>query len=812
MSSSPFTIYQSSTPQRGVISRLGRNLVSCFTRFLNLNIVSGNYQSASIYTQLPLPLVVKVIDKNNQPVSGQRINWSTVNFGVFETTHSFTGTQGTSSILYTVDNLSGTGSVLATVNNNSVVFTTYKLTATPDIILAVSSQDQTTLANTPVSSIPSVKIIDIADNPVANYPVTFSIGTGGGSVTGSNQLTNSSGIATVGGWTSGPSGICSLICSASTNISGSPLTFTTTVIASSPTQISASAGNNQTGFIAGQVAPQKLEVLIRDSGNSAVANQLVYFGIYSDIPSTNSTSSVMIPSTSFTGPTGRASSSLSSSTIVGTIYPIAYFLDTTGSAIYTIFTESSTYGTKNKLKIYTEPASTGTSGLPLPGQPAIEIVDINNNRVSNATDAITASIASGNAVIVSGSATQSFAGLGTYRNLTLVDLDSGSNIIAFSSPGLTPISSALVSLIPPIPYKLQFSTSITDTTVGSTISSFYVNVLDNTDVLVPTANNTVTIQLSGSGATLSGTTTKVASNGSVLFSNLSLSNSGSFKFYATSSGLLPATSSLFNITSSSGSLHPNEPAGFSRIAEVDFTTQTTLPSNTTYQLYGAAGYWYSNRGHAAPNPSSVGGWRVQFPAGTTEGSTPNTLHVKASAAASPPTFSEVYIHIKGYRVGATVAEGGDGQFEQNGHGEKLVFIRMGNLSTGAVIMKNRGPGAPSRVVSQYGFRGGWDGGGTPPTVDYNGSLNLMQTGVECELEYYLKVNTPDVADGILKQWLNGAIINSLNITNGLWLVTGKSMNVYELWFDPTYGGGGGGVTKTRNDYIYIKSIYWSGKP
>ena len=64
----------------------------------------------------------------------------------------------------------------------------------------------------------------------------------------------------------------------------------------------------------------------------------------------------------------------------------------------------------------------------------------------------------------------------------------------------------------------------------------------------------------------------------------------------------------------------------------------------------------------------------------------------------------------------------------------------------------------------------------------------------------------------MKQWLNGAIINSLNITNGLWLVTGKSMNVYELWFDPTYGGGGGGVTKTRNDYIYIKSIYWSGKP
>jgi Bacterial Ig-like domain (group 1) len=56
-----------------------------------------------------------------------------------------------------------------------------------------------------VSERPSVIVRDQAGQPVAGARVTFSVETGGGTVTGGNATTDASGIATVGSWTLGPS-------------------------------------------------------------------------------------------------------------------------------------------------------------------------------------------------------------------------------------------------------------------------------------------------------------------------------------------------------------------------------------------------------------------------------------------------------------------------------------------------------------------------------------------------------------------------------------------------------------------------------
>jgi hypothetical protein len=50
-----------------------------------------------------------------------------------------------------------------------------------------------------------VIIKDAAGNPVANQSVTFTVGSGGGSVTGGAAVTSSAGIASVGSWQLGPS-------------------------------------------------------------------------------------------------------------------------------------------------------------------------------------------------------------------------------------------------------------------------------------------------------------------------------------------------------------------------------------------------------------------------------------------------------------------------------------------------------------------------------------------------------------------------------------------------------------------------------
>jgi hypothetical protein len=71
-------------------------------------------------------------------------------------------------------------------------------------IAANSSVAFTALPGAQVIELPSVTLSDRTGTPVAGAIVTFTVTSGGGSVTGATATTNSSGIATVGGWTLGP--------------------------------------------------------------------------------------------------------------------------------------------------------------------------------------------------------------------------------------------------------------------------------------------------------------------------------------------------------------------------------------------------------------------------------------------------------------------------------------------------------------------------------------------------------------------------------------------------------------------------------
>jgi Big-like domain-containing protein len=70
-------------------------------------------------------------------------------------------------------------------------------------IVAHSATAVTAPPGTQVTQLPSVLVSDASGNPVAGAPVTFTVTSGGGTVTGGTETTNSSGIATVGSWTLG---------------------------------------------------------------------------------------------------------------------------------------------------------------------------------------------------------------------------------------------------------------------------------------------------------------------------------------------------------------------------------------------------------------------------------------------------------------------------------------------------------------------------------------------------------------------------------------------------------------------------------
>jgi len=83
-------------------------------------------------------------------------------------------------------------------------------------IEAVSSTNIGGAPGAQVSEPPSVLVKDENGNPVSGVPVTFTVTSGGGSVTGNHPTSNASGIATVGSWTLGAtSGTNTLVATAS---------------------------------------------------------------------------------------------------------------------------------------------------------------------------------------------------------------------------------------------------------------------------------------------------------------------------------------------------------------------------------------------------------------------------------------------------------------------------------------------------------------------------------------------------------------------------------------------------------------------
>jgi hypothetical protein len=72
------------------------------------------------------------------------------------------------------------------------------------LMTVVAGEGQSALVNTAVPIAPAVEIVDAWGNPVVGLEVTFTVASGGGSVTGGVVTTDSSGRATVGSWVLGP--------------------------------------------------------------------------------------------------------------------------------------------------------------------------------------------------------------------------------------------------------------------------------------------------------------------------------------------------------------------------------------------------------------------------------------------------------------------------------------------------------------------------------------------------------------------------------------------------------------------------------
>ena len=102
-----------------------------------------------------------------------------------------------------------------------------------DTMVIAGGNGQTAVAGTAVATAPSVYVYDGSGNPVSGLTVTFSVWSGGGSVTGAAAVTGDDGIATVGSWTLGPVPGANALRATCAGVSGSPVTFTATGVVGS---------------------------------------------------------------------------------------------------------------------------------------------------------------------------------------------------------------------------------------------------------------------------------------------------------------------------------------------------------------------------------------------------------------------------------------------------------------------------------------------------------------------------------------------------------------------------------------------------
>jgi hypothetical protein len=189
--------------------------------------VSGDAQSGTVGTALPQPLVVRVTDTHGNPTPGVAVTFSvTSGGGTVGTASVATDAQGLASTTYVLGRQAVGNVVTATVAGLPAVgFTLTAQAGAPAAISKAAGDNQQARSGTAVPVAPSVLVTDASGNPVSGVTVTFTVASGGGTVTGAVATTGANGRATVGSWTLGAVGTNTLTASAG---AAGTVTFTAT--------------------------------------------------------------------------------------------------------------------------------------------------------------------------------------------------------------------------------------------------------------------------------------------------------------------------------------------------------------------------------------------------------------------------------------------------------------------------------------------------------------------------------------------------------------------------------------------------------
>ena len=157
---------------------------------------------ATVGAVVSTPLTVTIKNAAGEPIDTATVTFAVATgAGTLSATTVKTNASGQASTTWTLGKAPGIQTVTATAGAlPAVTFPAVASVGSAATIAKVTGDAQTATVGGTVAIAPSVRLSDAFGNPVANVLVTFSIGSGSGSVTAGAANTDATGVAKVGSW------------------------------------------------------------------------------------------------------------------------------------------------------------------------------------------------------------------------------------------------------------------------------------------------------------------------------------------------------------------------------------------------------------------------------------------------------------------------------------------------------------------------------------------------------------------------------------------------------------------------------------
>jgi hypothetical protein len=294
----------------------------------------------------------------------------------------------------------------------------------PPVATTLAANSSVTVAaavGVPVSPSPSVIVKDQKGSPMTGIAVTFTVASGGGSVTGGAATTGADGIATVGSWVLGTSTGQNVLTVSSGTLT--PVTFNATASAGAPTAVTKTAGDNVSAVVGSAVASAPT-VVVKDAFGNPVPNVNVVFAVGAGGGSI----------TNGTRTTGTDGTATVGSWTLGTIAAANTVTATAGSLAPVTFSASALAGPAARVLAISGNSQTARAGTRAPQIVAARVTDSFNNGKSGVT-VVFAVTQGGGSIVGPSTVTTDFQGIAQISAWTLGP-QSGVNLITATVTGI----------------------------------------------------------------------------------------------------------------------------------------------------------------------------------------------------------------------------------------------------------------------------------------------------------------------------------------------------------------------------------------